>query len=293
LTKKSDALFEAAVTAIDGGDLARLEDLLLQHPELVHQRLEEPGAWLRDKIGDALEGFFARPYLLWFVAEDPVRNDILPENICDVARTIIRAARREEVETLQEQVDYALTLVAWSSVAEKCGVQLELADVLADAGGSLVGVPEEALVNGHVAVARHLVDRGAPVTLASALLFDHWDDAVRLAGTAPLREKQRTFVLAALHGRSDVLSFLIRRGVDVSAPSEDLYSHATPLHHAVCSSSLEAVRVLVEAGADLSARDEAYHATPLGWAEYYRDGGSEGRSEAYAAIAGYLGSRAS
>jgi peptide-methionine (S)-S-oxide reductase len=47
-----------------------------------------------------------------------------------------------------------------------------------------------------------------------------------------------------------------------------LYSHATALHHAVCSGSLDAVRVLVEAGAALDARDTIHAGTPLGWAEY-------------------------
>jgi peptide-methionine (S)-S-oxide reductase len=46
----------------------------------VRDRLESPGAWLRDKVGGALDGFFRQPYLLWFVAEDPVRNGKLPGN---------------------------------------------------------------------------------------------------------------------------------------------------------------------------------------------------------------------
>jgi len=75
---------------------------------------------------------------------------------------------------------------------------------------------------------------------------------------------------------------LIALGVDVNGVSEDLYSHATALHHAVSSGSMDAIRVLVEAGADLRVRDTVYNGTPLGWAEY------SGEKPQYAAIATYL-----
>src|SRR5262245_62219600 len=105
-----DALFREAVAAIDAGEVSTLERLLAAHPRLVRDRLEAPGAWLRDKVGGAVEagGFFERPYLLWFIAEDPVRSGTLPPNIAAVARAILHAARSEGVESLQEQLDYAL-----------------------------------------------------------------------------------------------------------------------------------------------------------------------------------------
>src|SRR5437773_10631722 len=87
-----DAHFRDAVSAIDTGDTAKLKRLLTANPALVRERLVSPGAWLRDTVGGALDGFFQRPYLLWFVAEDPVRNGKLPANIAAVARTIIDAA---------------------------------------------------------------------------------------------------------------------------------------------------------------------------------------------------------
>ncbi|HEX2522651.1 MAG TPA: hypothetical protein VHP35_11045, partial [Terriglobia bacterium] len=87
-----DALFHQAVSAIDAGEVATLEHIVATHPELVHQRLESPGAWLREKVGGAIDGFFQKPYLLWFVAEDPVRNGKLPRNIAQITHTIIKAA---------------------------------------------------------------------------------------------------------------------------------------------------------------------------------------------------------
>ena len=284
-----DSLFHEAVTAIDAGDLATLERLIAEHPQLLRDRLDAPGSWLRDKVGDALNRFFAKPYLLWFVAEDPVRNGTLPKNIAELTRAIIEAAQREHVASLQEQLDYALQLVSWSWIARQCGVQIELIDALVDAGASPHGNPENALVNANFEAAAHLVERGATLTLATALSLERWNDVARLAPTSKPKEKQFGFVLAALNGKPEALRRMLEFGVDVNKPSENLYSHGTPLHHAVCSGSREAVEVLVDAGANLNAVDTAWSGTPLGWAEHYvsihrRDA----RAKAYAEIADYL-----
>ena len=287
-----DAQFRDAVSAIDAGDVDRLERLIAANPALVRERLESPGTWLRDKVGRALDGFFQRPYLLWFVAEDPVRNGGLPPNIPAVARAIIDAARREGAPTLQEQLDYALTLVSWSWIAQQSGVQIELIDVLVDAGASTDGNPANALVNGHIAAGEHLVKRGAKLTLAVALCLGRWDDVDRLVTTATEEQKRFSFVLSALNGKPDALRRMIRAGVDLNAPSKDLYSHGTPLHHAVSSGSLEAVKALVDAGARLDITDTAWGGTPLGWAEHYLgEGQADARGKEYAEIAAYLRAR--
>src|SRR6516225_7978767 len=285
-----DQLFQEAVASIGTGDVPALERLLNDHPELARQRLTAPGPWLRYKIGGALDGFFKYPYLLWFVAEDVPVLGRLPKNIAEVTRAILRSARGSPA--LQEQLDSTLRLVCWSGVAQRCGVQIELIDVLLDAGASPDGGPNNALVNGHVTAAEHLVARGAALTLASAICLGRWDEASCLAQAASDGEKQFAFVLAALNGKADALKWMIGTGVDVNRPSRDLYSHGTPLHHAVCSGSLAAVKVLVEAGADLSAKDTAWNGTPLGWAEHYVQEAKEGNAKkAYPEIAAYLRER--
>jgi hypothetical protein len=287
-----DTGFRDAVRAIDAGDVAMLQRLIAAQPALVRERLASPGAWLHDTVGGALDGFFQRPYLLWFVAEDPVRNGTLPENIASVARTIVDAARREGAPSLQEQLDYALTLVSWSWIAARRGVQIELIDVLIDAGAVATGNPNNALVNGHVAAAEHLVKRGAELTLAAATCLGRWDDADRLATSANDAQKRFALVLAALNGNAEAVQWLARAGVDVDAPSESLYSHGTPLHHAVSSGRLDAVRVLVEAGATRTAKDSAWGGTPLGWAEHYlSEGQGDSAGKQYAEIAAYLRAR--
>jgi peptide-methionine (S)-S-oxide reductase len=263
-----DALFRQAVSAIDAGDGRALDHLLAANPRLVRDRLEAPGPWLRDQVGDALDGFFERPYLLWFVAEDPVRHGRLPANIAEVAGAIVRAARQAGAGTLQEQVDHALRLVSWSWIARECDVQLALIDVLVDAGAALDGNPENALVNGNIAAAEHLVARGAPISLATAACLARWDDVARLGPVASAEDRQFALILAALRGQADALAKLIGIGVDLHAPSASLHSHATALHHAVYSGSIDAVKVLVDAGAALDRRDAIYDGTPLDWAEH-------------------------
>jgi hypothetical protein len=286
-----DKLFCEAVSTIDAGEVETLQRLIAEYPLLVSVRLESPGPWLRERVGPALDGFFGRPFLLWFVAEDPVRNGRLPVNIAEVVRVITRAARQQGVPTLQEQLDTTLRLVCWSGVAARFGVQLEMIDALVDAGASPAKNANNALVNRHVAAAEHLISLGAQLTLAAALCLGRWDEVPRLAAEANPDQRQFAFVLAALNGRSDAVAWMVGTGIPISQPSADLYSHGTPLHHAVCSGSLETVRVLVEAGADLNRPDGAWNGTPLGWAQHYVQSSAGERRQRYASIVSYLRDR--
>lgn len=280
-----DALFKEAVSAIDSGDIIRLKNILTECPQLVHQRLTAPGDWLRTQVGNALEDFFRHPYLLWFIAEDPVRNGTLPPNIGDVTRTIIAVARQEQVESLQMQLDYALKLVSWSWIARECNVQIELLDILLDAGANPFGNANNALVNDNTEAASHLVKRGDSLTLASALLLNRWDEVEHLAATATTQQKQFSYILASLKGKPKAVQFMLSLGLEVNTPSEDLYPHATALHHAVSSGSEETVQILIEAGADVTAQDTAFQATPMGWATHYlAQEQNEERKAAYTAI---------
>ena len=54
------------------------------------------------------------------------------------------------------------------------------------------------------------------------------------------------------------------------------------------SGSLAAVKVLVEAGANLKTRDRAEHATPLGWAEYAATSKAPNPGKQFTEIAAYL-----
>src|SRR5687768_17122913 len=93
----SAAIFQKAVDAIGSGDLAELEHLLAWHPQLAIYRHHTPD-----------DGYFKNPYLLWFMADNPVQNGQLPENITAIAAAIIKAIQQHAPEALQEQMDYAL-----------------------------------------------------------------------------------------------------------------------------------------------------------------------------------------
>ena len=263
-----DGLFQRAIAAIDAGDVSTLERLLEAHPELVRERLTAPGEWLRSQIGRALDGFFKDPYLLWFVTEDAVRTGQLSANVGAVARIIIDAARRTGVSDLQHQLDSTFHFAVCSPIGRDDGRQLELLDVLMDAGASTEGGPVQAFICHNDAAARHLVARGARLTLPAALCLGMWNEAAVLAPQATAADRQVALGLAAFNGKAEALSRLLPLGVDLDAFTSGFYTHATPLHHAVWSGSLDAVKVLVEAGAKLTTRDKAEDATPLGWAEY-------------------------
>jgi peptide-methionine (S)-S-oxide reductase len=287
--KLLDGLFREAVAAIDAGDAVALERLLAEHPRLVRDRLKSPGEWLRRQIGGALDGFFRHPYLLWFVTEDAVRIGRLSENVAGVARVIIEAARRAGVADLQEQLDSTLHFTVCSPVGREDGRQLELLDVLIDAGASTDGAPVQAFICYNAGAARYLIERGARLTLPAALCLERWDDVERLGSEASAMDKQVALGLAALNGKAEALARLLPLGVDLNAFTSGFYSHATPLHHAVWSGSLDSVKVLVEAGASLATKDRAEDATPLGWADYAAsspDAKSGGKQ--YSEIAAYL-----
>ena len=287
--ERLDSLFRQAVTAIDEGDVVSLERLLAQHPRLVRDRLKSPGAWLRDQIGGALDGFFKHPYLLWFTTEDAVRTGRLPANVGVIARTIIEAAKHTGVRDLQRQLDTTLHFAVCSPIGRDDGRQLQLLDALIDAGASMDGAPVQALICYNSAAAEHLLERGATLTLPAAVCLNRWEDVARLAPKANRVEKQIALGLAALNGKAEGLARLLPFGVKVNAFNTGFYSHATPLHHAVWSGSLDAVKVLVEAGANLATKDKAERATPLGWAEYARTlPAAANPGKQYTEIAAYL-----
>lgn len=255
-----DPLFREAVAALDAGDVGALEALLAKHPELV-----------RDRLGDEEygEAYFRHPYLLWFVAENPIRHGKLPRNIAQVTRAILRAAEDLRVDSLQEQLDYALALVCSGRVPRESGVQRDLIDALCDAGAAPGGALMAALSHRELDAAERLLDRGAELTLLVAACMGRMGDVTRLLPKAGADDLQAALIAAAFHGQPRVLALLAGLEADLNAYGpEGFHPHATALHQAVDSGSLDAVKVLVEAGADLGIRDRLYEATPLMWAEY-------------------------
>lgn len=279
----TDPRFRAAVEALDAGDQPALSRILETHPGLVRERLDHPE-----------EGYFQHPFLLWFVADNPIRHGKLPLNTVELARLLVEKVRAEAPETAQFQLDYALGLVTTGSTPRNSGVQLALMDLLIDAGAT-VGQGHGALANGNPGAARRLLERGGGLTLTTAVILEMADEIPKLAATSGAEDRVTALVAAAFYGKTDSLRYLLglRGGVDVNAfpsPASGFHHHATALHQAVSSGSLDAVRVLVEAGADLEITDRVHGGTPLGWAAYMQSEEAPDAETAkrYAAIADYL-----
>lgn len=251
--------FQQAVKAIDTGDADGLAQLLAAHPAIVQERVDT-----------GKEGYFHRPYLLWFTANNPIRgNGHVSSNMDEIVRIIIAAAERERVDNLQDQLNYTIMLVSSGCAARQCGMQHKLMDVLLDAQAVPQAALLPALAHRETAAVRQLLARGAALTLPVAAAIGSLDDCERLITQADAQERQLALAAAALYGNTPALARLLVTDVDVNAYSPpSFHQHATALHHAVDSGSLGAVRLLVDAGADLSMSDRLFGGTPLGWADH-------------------------
>jgi len=258
-----EPLFREAIEAIDSGDISTLENMLKAYPNLVRYRLDDPEG-----------GYFKNPYLLWFVADNPIRTEKLPANIVEITRLLADAVKREAAGSAQEQLDCALGLVATGRVPKECGMQIQMMDLLIDAGAK-PGGGNGALAHGNIAAAEHLIKRGGKLTLATAVGLGWIDDVQRMVSEAPKDEQLTALTVAAFYGKADMITLLLSMGIDPNGypnSSSGFHTHATPLHQAVSSGSLDAVKLLAEAGASLDARDKMYDGTPLDWAKYmHRD----------------------
>lgn len=276
----TNPLFREAVTAIDAGNIILLEGLLKQHPQLVAERADTPA-----------EGYFAHPYLLWFVADNPIRHKKLPANITAITRLLLQYISEHAPESFRQQTDYALGLVVTGHTPRNCGVQTALMDVLIDAGAA-VGNGHGALANNNADAAQHLLERGGELTLATAICLDKQRDIERLVTIATETDLAIALVAAAFYGKANRLHELLVLGANPNTwleASSGFHWHATALHQAVSSASLEAVKILVAAGADPAAKDRIYHGTPLGWAQHMlSEETDQGKKAKYAAIMAYL-----
>lgn len=281
ITAITDPLFQQALAAIDASDLPALQTLLSQHPGLVSQRLDTP-----------LEGYFRRPFLLWFIADNPIRTGTWPQGILDSTAAIIAAAHDHAPGSFQFQLDYTLDLVASGSTARNSGKQLELMDLLINAGA----IPNNglsALAHGNFAAAAKLLERGASLSLAIAVALERTNDIPTLLQKAQAEELELAITVAAFSGQTSILEFLIQPGIDLDAfPSAEcgFHSHATALHHAVSACAPETVRLLITAGASPDIIDLIYQGTPLDWAIHYHRAGEEDevKKQKWAEIITYL-----
>lgn len=280
-TAINDPLFGQALAAIDANDPAALQALLTTNPELVTRRMDTP-----------VDGYFRRPFLLWFVADNPIRTGSWPANLLDIANSIIIAARQHAPGSLQFQLDYALELVATGLTARQSGKQLDLIDLLIDAGA----IPNNglsALAQGNTAAAAKLLERGARLTLPLAVGLQRKEDIHLLLQQAKPPDLHLAITVAAFSGQCELLQLLINADSDLDAfPAVDsgFHSHATALHQAVQACALDAIRLLITAGANPDIIDLVYQGTPLDWALHFEQtaNGNPQQKEKWEEIIHYL-----
>jgi len=123
-----------------------------------------------------------------------------------------------------------------------------------------------------------LLDRGAKLRLPAAIALGRTREAERLLARDPDALKPgcrwgNLIVRAAEYSTGEVVETLIAAGASVNIKDDPKTSidstwGYTPLHGAAWRGNLGAIEVLMRHGADVRAREEKYHGTPAGWADY-------------------------
>lgn len=135
-----------------------------------------------------------------------------------------------------------------------------------------------AALYGRHELAQVLLERGAKVRLPAAVALRRTADVERLLRRDPGTLKPggrwaHLIVRASERAPGDVIETLIRNGASVNVHDDpktsiDSTSGYTPLHAAAWHGNVSAIDGLMKHGADVRAREEKYHGTPAGWADY-------------------------
>ena len=264
----TNPLFRQAVDLIDAGQVVELAEHLEQHADLlgIAAGFSETSFPSGTKPGQ----YFEQPKLLWFIAENPIRNGTLPDNIADVAQCIINMQRVHSRDTLQRDLDYTLGLVVSGRVVRETGNQRDLIAALVGSGAN-PNCAENALSHGERDAVQTLLDHGAEMTVVIAAGMGLIDDLRLLLVGADETSQLKALSCAAINGQSAICSILVDHGVDPNQFNpEGFHTHCTPLHNAVSGGSYETVGNLVGAGADTTIRDTMFDADALGWARYLK-----------------------
>jgi ankyrin repeat protein len=119
---------------------------------------------------------------------------------------------------------------------------------------------------GH-ALVRHMIARGIAAAPKDYARLGDVETLEKLCESDPTIARLDDVMMAAVDFRHHALvEWLLERGGNVNARA-DTGSRHTALHSAAWNGDLKMATLLVEAGADRTARDEEHDGTPLGWAE--------------------------
>jgi ankyrin repeat protein len=257
--------FETAADAIISGDQASLVRLLHEAPDLVHARsAREHGATLLHYVSaNGVEGYRQKT----------------PQNVVQIAEVLLNAGAEVDAEAdVYGGHATTLELVATSLHPERAGVQDDLMTILLD-HGAVIDRPHSGthtpfivnacLANGRGPAAEFLAHRGARLDLEAAagvgrldVVKTFFSETGSLQPTATKMQMDRGFLWACEYGRTDIVEFLLQKGVDIHTQAN---TGETALHWAVIGGQLEIIRLLLHRGASLELKN-AYDGTALGQA---------------------------
>ena len=249
--------FESAVDAVVTGDVAKLQQLLRENPELVRQS----------------STFLHHATLLHYVGANGVENyrQKTPQNVVQVAEVLLRAGADINAAADIYGGSDTLGLAATSVHPFLAGVQDALMDTLLAHGANL---HDERLVhaclgNGRGHAAEHLAKRGASLDLEGAagvgrldLVKSFFNEDGTLKTNVTQRQMECGFVWACQYGRTNVIEFLLGTDLKVDAMPHGI----TGLHWAAYTARVPIVKLLLDRKAPLELRDGRFRGTPLGWA---------------------------
>lgn len=268
--------FEAAVDAIISGDSARLEKLLMENPELVRARSTREH----------------RSSLLHYVSANGVEDfrQKTPKNIVEITKLLLKAGAHVNAESDAyggRSTTLGLTATSWHP--ENAGVQLPLMELLIDHGAIIDGPDGGSAVNGCLhngrgEAAEFFASRGARLDLEGAagvgrldVVKSFFKDDGSLKLPATQQQMKDGFAWACEFGRTNVVDFLLQRGMKVDAKLR--HDGETGLHWAAYGGHVGTVNLLLQRGAPVVAKDERYGGTPLGWALYAWGNSTEREAE--------------
>jgi ankyrin repeat protein len=259
LTLKSSpaSRFESAVDAVVTGDVATLESLLRETPELVRERSTR----------------LHHSTLLHYVGANGVENyrQKPSKNAVKIAEVLLQAGADVNSEADIYGGSDTLGLAATSVFPALAGVQEALIDILLEHGANLRDerLVNACLANGRGQAAEYLAKRGAPLHLEGAagvgrldLLKPFFNEDGTLKKNATQKQMEYGFAWACEYGRTDVVDFLLQKGLRVDAMPHG----ETGLHWAALTGRVDIVKRLLERKAPLDVKDKRHGGTPWDWA---------------------------
>jgi len=234
-----------------------------------------------------------RATLLHYISANGVEDarQVTPPNATAMADILLRAGAEVDAECDAYGGGWTtLALTASSEPPRRAGLQRSLLQMLLDHGADIEhrsggGTGETPLIaaicNGQGEAAAFLADRGARLDPCSASAVGNLDIVkgffeLDSGGTnAELHEQKRlALVYACLYGHTDVVGYLLERGVEVSA--QDGHGQSG-LHYAALGGYLDILKLLISHGAPLELKN-AWGGTALGqatWAVMNEQPGSD------------------